>query len=238
MIQLSLQLFLAHILGDFIFQPDAWVKDKHLKKHKSPYLYWHILIHALVLLVILRFDLSYIFGITVILISHIVFDLIKLNLEDRVQPQVLFFTDQLAHLLVIAGVVYIYEPFSLAIDLLYSSKFLLLLTALAMVTIVTSVIMKVIITKWDLMEDDANTSLKDAGRYIGVLERLFVFGFVILNQWQALGFLLAAKSIFRFGDLSKSRDRKLTEYILIGTLLSFGIALITGVAYKYLLSLL
>jgi hypothetical protein len=40
-----------------------------------------------------------------------------------------------------------------------------------------------------------------------------------------LVFLLAAKSIFRFGDL-KNKDRKLTEYVLV-ELLS-GIALIQG----------
>ncbi|MFV0501856.1 MAG: hypothetical protein ACK5MH_09735 [Bacteroidales bacterium] len=43
-----------------------------------------------------------------------------------------------------------------------------------------------------------------------------------------IGFLLAAKSIFRFGDLKDSKDRKLTEYILIGTLLSFAVAIATG----------
>jgi len=39
---------------------------------------------------------------------------------------------------------------------------------------------------------------------------------------------LAAKSIFRFGDLKEAKDRKLTEYVLVGTLLSFGIALLVG----------
>jgi len=42
--------------------------------------------------------------------------------------------------------------------------------------------------------------------------------------------LIAAKSVFRFGDLRESKNRKLTEYILIGTLLSFGIAIATGMA--------
>jgi len=37
--------------------------------------------------------------------------------------------------------------------------------------------------------------------------------------------LIAAKSIFRFSDLSRSKDRKLTEYVLIGTLLSYGLAI-------------
>jgi hypothetical protein len=52
---------------------------------------------------------------------------------------------------------------------------------------------------------------------------------VILGRWEAIGFLLAAKSVFRFGDLKESKDRKLTEYILIGTLLSFGVAILIGI---------
>ena len=68
---------------------------------------------------------------------------------------------------------------------------------------------------------------------LGVLERLFIFVFIITNNWHGIGFLLTAKSVFRFGDLSKSDDRKLTEYILIGTLLSFGLALLIGLGYNY-----
>ncbi|MDX1471964.1 MAG: DUF3307 domain-containing protein, partial [Flavobacteriaceae bacterium] len=70
----------------------------------------------------------------------------------------------------------------------------------------------------------------DAGKYIGILERLFVFTFILLGHWEAVGFLLTAKSVFRFGDLKDSRHRKLTEYVLIGTLLSFGIATLTALA--------
>lgn len=60
------------------------------------------------------------------------------------------------------------------------------------------------------------------------MERLFVFVFVVTGNWEGIRFLLAAKSVFRFGDLKESQDRKPTEYILIGTLLSFGIAIATG----------
>ena len=67
---------------------------------------------------------------------------------------------------------------------------------------------------------------------------LFVFVFIITNHWEAIGFLLAAKSVFRFGDLTSSKDRKLTEYILIETLLSFGIAIFLGVLYLYILTIL
>ena len=85
--------------------------------------------------------------------------------------------------------------------------------------------------KWSLLEDVNTDSLPSAGKTIGILERLFVFTFIVLGQWSAIGFLLAAKSVFRFSDLSRAKDRKLTEYILIGTLLSFGLAVLIGLAY-------
>lgn len=90
-------------------------------------------------------------------------------------------------------------------------------------------------SNWAFKEDKAEDSLENAGKYIGILERLFVFGFIVLNQWSAIG-LLTAKSVFRFSDLSRAKDRKLTEYILIGTLLSFGLAILIAVSYKYLIS--
>jgi hypothetical protein len=49
---------------------------------------------------------------------------------------------------------------------------------------------------------------------------------------EGIGYLLAAKSIFRFGDLTNSKEKKLTEYILIGTFLSFAIAVLIGFALK------
>jgi hypothetical protein len=95
--------------------------------------------------------------------------------------------------------------------------------------------MKLIMNRWKIEKEDSNDSLVQAGKYIGILERLFVFGFILLNQWQAIGWLIAAKSVFRFGDLSRAKDRKLTEYILIGTLLSFGLAILIGLICRYVL---
>ena len=66
-----------------------------------------------------------------------------------------------------------------------------------------------------------------------MLERIFVFIFIIMGRWEGIGFLLAAKSVFRYGDLSKAEDRKLTEYILMGTLMSFGLAILIGIGYNY-----
>lgn len=82
-------------------------------------------------------------------------------------------------------------------------------------------------------KNNTNDSLENAGNYIGILERLFVFCFILTAHFEAIGFLFAAKSFFRFGDLKEAKDRKLTEYVLIGTLLSFGIALLTGFIVQY-----
>ena len=87
------------------------------------------------------------------------------------------------------------------------------------------------------IHSEGDKSLKNAGKYIGVLERLLVFLFIITNHWEGVGFLLAAKSVFRFGDLKESKERKLTEYILIGTLLSFAIAIIAGIAVEFVIKL-
>ncbi|MEN8250866.1 MAG: DUF3307 domain-containing protein [Bacteroidota bacterium] len=219
-----------------MLQPQKWVADKVENKAKSKYLYYHILVHTIVLLIVLQFQ-GYWLGIVIIILTHFVFDLIKVYLNQWLSSRILFFTDQLLHLFVIAIVVYIYEPFIIELDLLYSDKVLLTLGAIFTTTFVISIVIKVLTSKWSIAEDQENESLKNAGAYIGMLERLFVLAFVIFNQWSAIGFLLAAKSVFRFGDLSKAKDRKLTEYILIGTLLSFGFAIIIALVYKNLLNL-
>src|SRR5690606_2679655 len=45
--------------------------------------------------------------------------------------------------------------------------------------------------------------LYKAGRWIGIIERVLVLSFVFIQQFGAVGFLLAAKSVFRFGDLKE-----------------------------------
>ena len=61
-----------------------------------------------------------------------------------------------------------------------------------------------------------------------------IITFILIGKIEAIGFLLAAKSIFRFGELSKSKEIKTTEYVLIGTLASFTIAIIIGLIMNWL----
>ena len=233
MIVLVLKFLLAHILGDFVFQSDKWVKNKRKLKLKSSKLYLHILLHAIFSILALQFDFDYWLGIVIVLVSHLIIDIGKLYAEEQWNNISLFFIDQFLHLAVIICVVQYYVGYDLSTLEMYLPQILLLTVAVLMVTVVTSIIMRVLISKWGPMQKEGK-SLKNAGAYIGMLERLFIFGFIILNFWAGIGFLLGAKSIFRFGDLTNSKDRNLTEYVLIGTLLSFGFAILIGVGYNWL----
>jgi hypothetical protein len=74
-------------------------------------------------------------------------------------------------------------------------------------------------------QDDLE-GLRKGGRYIGWLERSMVMILLLIGEPQAIGFLFAAKSILRFGEIKDTRHRKMAEYIIIGTFLSFGWALL------------
>ncbi|WAC02303.1 DUF3307 domain-containing protein [Lacinutrix neustonica] len=230
------KLLLAHFIGDFLFQPKKWVTHKLDKKHKSKFLYYHILVHFVALVMVLKADFaSYWLGFIIIIVSHYSIDVIKLHLNTPKNTRLLFFIDQMAHLLVLFLVTAYYTTYPLGLGALVTPKTIIFLTFLLFATSVASVFMKIIISKWNLdtADEDSIDSLEHAGAYIGVLERLFVFLFIITDHWEGVGFLMAAKSIFRFGDLSKAKDRKLTEYVLIGTLVSFMLAIIAGLCYLY-----
>ena len=68
------------------------------------------------------------------------------------------------------------------------------------------------------------------GMVIGILERALVLTLILINQFGALGLILAAKALARFRALD---NRDFAEYFLIGTLTSLLIALLLGVAVRF-----
>lgn len=196
----------------------------------------HVAVHvALMFLVV--WDLSYTPLILGIALLHLIIDALKLILHRKKTKRLFFFIDQLLHLITIIGLTAMLYADAIDMTLILDTKLLTLLICVAFLTKPTSIIMKVIFSKWNISKlTKDNESLKDAGNYIGVLERLLVFIFIITNHWEAVGFLITAKSVFRFGDLTASKERKLTEYILIGTLISFGIAILTSLLYLNLIN--
>jgi hypothetical protein len=234
MMVLFIKIILAHLIGDFILQPSKWVTDKEEKKAKSRYLYWHATIHlVLLLLLVAKWDFI-IYGIVLATI-HGIIDYAKLRFQTKSTKRNWFFTDQILHIIsmFIIGVAYL----NLKIDYsFFNEQFWMVVTAIVLLTKPTSILIRNIISIWTPeKKGEKDSSLQNAGNFIGILERLFVFSFIVTGHFEAIGFLLAAKSIFRFGDLKEAKDRKLTEYVLIGTLLSFGFAMLIGLAVTYLL---
>lgn len=73
--------------------------------------------------------------------------------------------------------------------------------------------------------------LKNGGRMIGQLERALIFLLILIGQPGGIGFLVAAKSILRFEEAKK---QPVAEYVLIGTLLSFTLAIAFSVLTLWL----
>lgn len=234
---LLIKLLLAHLVGDFLLQPNRWVEDKEEKKLRSPWLYLHIALHgALPWLLVQQVGFwKYALGIA---LTHGAIDILKLYVQTNRTKRRWFVIDQLLHLLVIGLVWYrCATPASLSLASWMTERNLLVLTAVVFLTVPASVMIRMLIARWALeTEEGDGESLQQAGQYIGILERLFVLTFLLAGHWEPIGFLIAAKSVFRFGNLKESKDRKLTEYILIGTLLSFGIAVLVGMFTQYLIS--
>lgn len=66
---------------------------------------------------------------------------------------------------------------------------------------------------------------------IGTLERWISFALVVNGEYQALGFVLAAKALARHADLEKP---PFAEYFLIGTLASVALSIAAGETFLLL----
>lgn len=223
------QLLLAHLLGDFVLQPNAWVADKMQKKHKSVYLYAHLALHGLLAWL---FSWSWHFAGYALLLAllHGLIDLLKLYFQKTNTARYWLLGDQLLHLISILFIVLLYQKIDLRLYVI-DQRLWLYASGVLFLTTPASIIIKNIISIWTPAQPnqpDEPTDLQNAGKYIGMLERLFVYFFVVAGNFASIGFLMAAKSIFRFGDLTQAKDRSLTEYVLIGTLISFGFAIAVG----------
>lgn len=237
MLELILKITLAHLLGDFVFQTNKMIADISTKKLKSKHLYIHAILHLLLLLTVTSFEKQYIFPVIALAVSHLVIDIItKIIIKDKINAINTLLLDQILHVIAIAFFVNYFYTYKIDFDFIFSSENYLFLVSLISITYVSAILMKKIMPI--LEYPFPNDGIKEAGKYIGMLERLFIFIFIITSFWEGVGFLLAAKSIFRFGDLKENKEIKLTEYILIGTLISFGLAILIAEIYLKLKSII
>lgn len=248
---LLVRLLIAHCLTDFFLQPDKWVTQKRIKGWGSKYLWYHGLVTGLVAWILLG-SLCLWWAALFILITHIIIDGVKLKSEKRVSGLSLFLADQLSHIIIIvlAWMMVINgwsRMYMTARETLLNYHNLLRVLGYLIMTGPVGYIIQFLTRKW-LYEINPEDSLQNAGKWIGILERILTLTFVFINQFGAIGFLITAKSLLRVIDkpdkpngeptlIKPFSSRKRTEYVLIGTFLSFSIAILTGLIINRLLSL-
>ncbi len=249
---LFLPLFTAHILADFTLQTDLDVRWKT----RPRVLFKHVLIVAVLSYLLLGILRAWAL-ILILALSHALFDYIKTRYA---QDRLLFFVvDQLAHLAVIIATVLVLtsmnlQPHPIAPGSILGRAFYVLCALLTGIIITVRVggitvgyAVRPLLEELEEHAEEARgenvvspleRGFEEGGRIIGYLERALILLFVLVNQPTGVGFLIAAKSIFRFGELSDSSRRMEAEYIIIGTLYSFLFGLVSAYGLRWVLALL
>jgi uncharacterized membrane protein (UPF0136 family) len=242
--KLFLLLLLAHYVADFYLQKHDWIMCKVKNKYRSPGLFKHILVHlvltsAALLLAGASFGFPFVIVLLIIIGSHYLIDIWKTYQSFELR---FFLADQLAHLAVLVAVSLWASGVSLDaivinLNAFISTKVLMLLCAFIIACKPASLVISLALKKYTAQFDEsekANDGLATAGELIGYFERGLIISFILIGQFAGVGFLLAAKSVFRFGDMRRQSDRKLTEYIMLGTLFSFSFAIAIGKLAEHL----
>ncbi len=225
MIETLVALFLAHVLADFVLQTD-WMARNKLRPEA-------LVLHAVLVMGTAQFALGQVAWPVLILTAiHICIDVIKARFAAATALG--FLVDQLVHFATLVGLASLCPdlwmtgrwatqlPTSMQDELLHGMLVVAGgITAVRAGGFVVGLLMK------PYASDLPGTGLTNGGALIGLLERSLIFLFVLIGQPTGIGFLIGAKSILRFG--SASEDQRASEYVIIGTLASFGWAL--GIAY-------
>jgi hypothetical protein len=255
---LLLRMLIAHCVTDFFLQSGRGIKDKETRIFRSPALYYHVMITMGVLWVFM-FSWNQWKAVAIIGITHLLIDAAKSWLKKKLNstryPQRdfwLFTIDQLLHVGIIILVWLAltggyHKLYVLLQSVLPNSRWLLRVLGYLLLVGPVTYMIRFLTKKWS---DDLDTTegLIDAGTWIGILERTLILTLVFIDQFTAIGFLVAAKSILRLidkpdpvtnqGAIPKPvfNSRKHTEYVLIGTFLSFSFAIITGLIINRILA--
>lgn len=239
--QLIIMQLIAHLVADFLFQSEKWCieKEKHIlsKQH---------LLHAVIVTLsgyFFSLDLYFITSALIIGLCHLLIDSLKSyyikKREDK--KALIFFIDQLLHVIVLSLVSWIYlknySP-NYFFDFNLNTKIIAALAAFLFCAKPANIFIRytfdlfgLTIAKQTATESTDNTpekELENAGKVIGIMERFMTLGLILAGQYAAVGLIIAAKSILRFNNPQKN------EYILVGTLLSFGCAILIGLLITYL----
>ena len=220
----------AHLVADFLLQSENWSLQKE-KKIISKLHLWHILI---VFVSSWLFSLQWAFWPAALSLTalHLLADVTKSLIKVKWNKD-WFFIDQSIHIIIIIIIVWLYsESGANQLPVFVNSQIAAIIFAYTLCVKPSNIIIRYIFRYFSIptpaeTNNENGGGLPNAGKLIGITERLLVLTLVLLQQYSVVGFIIAAKSILRFSDAQK------TEYVLVGTLLSFGIAILMGVMVSY-----
>ncbi len=239
--EVLIKLLLVHLLFDFVFQSNKTVLLKKQYSWKGRQMHWHVLRHTVFSYLVLA-QWSAWWVMPFIYITHLLIDNWKTRQRDSL---VNFLVDQGMHFAVLLTIAilltYPHTPWIETTKGIWQNPAVWLVTTGYILLLFPSAIFMQFATRhWrnDLIKHNAplmKDSLKQAGKWIGMLERTVIFTCILTGRYEGIGILIAAKSILRFNDLKGEHSQRQTEYILIGTLLSFLMAIGIGIGLKILL---
>lgn len=225
---LFLNLLLAHLIGDFVLQTDGLCKKKREKGLKS----WFMWVHPMIVagLTWLMFgEWGFAWGVLITFASHLLIDAVKSRIERDGQHVGYFVADQVLHLLIIGLICWLYGESWYQFEWIPEEYILTgpaVLCAMLLCVKPANILIKGVF-EWYQIEIPVKVKknvndLKNAGALIGSVERIIILILILLSQYEAVGFVVAAKSLMRFKDSEGAK----AEYVLVGTLLSLCVAMI------------
>jgi hypothetical protein len=236
---LLIRLLVGHFAADFLLQSKGMADKKERKAWKSGMLYLHSALYAAILFLAAGRWGCWPWLVLLLFVSHVLVDGWKAERKNRTLA---FVCDQLAHLAVlilIFGMLTRWANGTLGrsfVQAWNSPRLLIVFLGYLIILRPTGMLMSVLTGPFrKQLAEEESRGLGLAGFWIGCLERAFLLTFVLLGHLSGIALLLGLKSLFRFGEIKDPANRRETEYILIGTLLSFGFALTVGLSVKALL---
>jgi hypothetical protein len=221
-------LIAAHIIADFVLQTDRTVHQKD----RFGYLLFHAASHGVLTYFFLQAWTCWQVPVFV-LFFHGLIDFGKQRFKKK--PSTIFIIDQMVHIFSLIVLAWLLVRFSLIPGFDGIGYKLIVGSAGFVACVQGSGYLIEKITKQLIDENNLELDgLKNGGKMIGSLERCIIFLFIIINQPSGIGFLVAAKSILRFEE---AKQQKLAEYILIGTLWSFSLAIALAFTTKWAIEL-
>ncbi len=227
-------LFFAHVLADFVFQTRRMVESK-----RNPLV---LVLHAAIVIATAQAATGQVAAPAILVLGavHLAVDVAKTYLGgDTIAA---YLGDQMAHLATIVAVAVVAPD--LWADGYWAGQERIspdwLLHGMVLAAAAVYAVRAGGFAVGKLMEPLAAsvepTGLPEGGRLIGSLERGLIFVLMLAGQATGIGFLIAAKSVMRFETASK--EQKAAEYVIIGTLASFGWAIAVTLAALALRDLL